>query len=79
MIRIYIIGIIILLTAIVANFIAYKLNLMTWYDFIEFLTKSGDKDIVVRIIDLIWLFLVYPLTLGFGYWLGAKFYQLLFS
>ncbi len=77
--RIYFIGIFILLTAIVANFIAYKLNIMTWYGFIEFLTASGEKEIVIRIIDYVWLFLAYPIILGFGYWIGNKMYQFLFS
>lgn len=77
--RIYFIGIFILLTAIVANFIAYKLNIMTWYGFIEFLTASGEKEIVIRIIDYVWLFLAYPIILGFGYWIGDKMYQFLFS
>ncbi|ARV10375.1 hypothetical protein BTO05_12255 [Winogradskyella sp. PC-19] len=79
MMRIYFIGIFILLTAIVANFIAYKLNIMTWYGFIEFLTASGEKEIVIRIIDYVWLFLAYPIILGFGYWIGDKMYQFLFS
>ncbi|WP_296377969.1 hypothetical protein [Winogradskyella sp.] len=79
MMRIYFIGIFILLTAIVANFIAYKLNIMTWYGFIEFLTASGEKEIVIRIIDYVWLFLAYPIILGFGYWIGNKMYQFLFS
>jgi len=78
MIRIYCIGIIILITAIVANIIAQKLNIMTWYGFIEFLTKTDDKDVALRIIDITWLFVLYPLVLGFGYLLGDKLYQMLF-
>ena len=52
---------------------------MTWYGFIEFLTASGEKEIVIRIIDYVWLFLAYPIILGFGYWIGDKMYQFLFS
>ncbi|WP_073082038.1 DUF7672 family protein [Winogradskyella jejuensis] len=79
MMRLYFIGISILIIAILANALAMKLGLKTWYAFIEFLTASGDREIIISIIDYIWLFILYPLTLGCGYWLGDKLYQILFN
>lgn len=78
MLRLYIIGISILIVAIIANALAMKLNLLTWYDYISVLTKSNASEITVRFIDYIWLFLAYPLTLGLGYWLGDKIHNILF-
>jgi len=79
MFRLYIIGILILIIAILANAIALKLNILTWYDYISFLTKDNPTEITVRYIDYIWLFLVYPLILGFGYWIGNFIYKLIFN
>ncbi|RNC85016.1 MAG: hypothetical protein ED556_10625 [Winogradskyella sp.] len=79
MLRLYIIGILILIIAILANAIAMKLNILTWYDYISVLTKSNSSEISVRFIDYLWLFLAYPLSLGFGYWMGDYIYKLIFN
>ncbi|WP_426431033.1 DUF7672 family protein [Winogradskyella sp. HB-48] len=79
MLRLYIIGIAILVIAILANGIIIKLNLKSWYDFIELISKNGFSAFkALTMIDLLWLFLGYPMILGFGYWLGDKLYKLLF-
>jgi hypothetical protein len=79
MLRIYTIGIFILIIAIVTNAIALKLNITTWYDFINGITKNGnDVFDTISIIDYLWLFIGYPLVLGCAYWLGDKCYTILF-
>ncbi|MBT8253120.1 MAG: hypothetical protein HKN00_07375 [Flavobacteriaceae bacterium] len=80
MLRLYIIGLSILLIAIIANFLANKLGLKTWYDFMEILfntTSTGIKS--VGVVDYLWLFLFYPLILGLGYLLGLKLYIAVFD
>ncbi len=80
MLRIYTIGIFILIIAIVANAIALKLNITTWYDFINAITKNGNSVFdTLPIIDYLWLFIGYPLVLGFAYWIGDQLFQLLFG
>ena len=50
-------GWIILIVAILVNFIAKKIGLVTWYDFLVF-----KKSIVF--LDGIFMFIVYPLIFG---------------
>jgi hypothetical protein len=79
MLRLYIIGIAILIIAILANGIIIKLGLKSWYDFIELLSKNGISAFTsLAFIDLIWLFIGYPLILGLGYWVGDKVYSFIF-
>ena len=68
MIRIYIIGVLILLVAIIANIIVSKFGIATWYDFLNNFTKNQPNNF--SIIDYLWLFLIYPFTLGLGYLIG---------
>ena len=55
--KIFIIGIAILVTAIVLNIIAKLLNVSTWYDFIQNKTINNP-------LEIIWLFVIYPFVLG---------------
>ena len=50
-------GWIILITAIAVNFIAKKVGLVTWYDFLVFKKSIG-------FLDGIFMFIVYPLIFG---------------
>jgi hypothetical protein len=50
-------GYILLLSAIILNFLASKLKVKSWYDFIK-------KPKQTSVISYIWLFLIYPLSLG---------------
>ena len=68
MVRIYIIGITILLVAIIANGVAKYLGFLTWYDFIESFSEQSSKNF--SILNYLWLFIIYPLILGLGYLLG---------
>ena len=79
MLKLYIIGIAILVIAILANGIIVKIGLKSWYDFIELLSKQGTYTLSkITILDYLWLFFGYPLVLGLGYWLGEKIHQALF-
>jgi hypothetical protein len=78
--KLYIIGLAILITAILANILASKLGLLSWYDFLNLISdKGGDGFKEVRFLDYIWLLLLYPLALGLGYWFGIKIFQAIFS
>ena len=68
MVRIYVIGISILIVAIIANFIAKIIGISTWYDFLNSFTDSTTSNF--KLIDYLWLFFIYPIILGLGYFLG---------
>lgn len=68
MIRLYVIGISILVIAIVCNIIISKFGIASWYDFLNIMSKNEPNNL--RYIDYLWLFLFYPLCLGFGYYFG---------
>ena len=77
MLRIYIIGICILLIAIIANIIVGRLGISTWYDFGPQFFKRGF--IVMKEVGFfssVWLFILYPLVLALGYIVGDKIYNL---
>ena len=79
MLKLYIIGISILVVAIFANFLAAKLGLLTWYDFLKSISEKGFQSVTsAGLVNLLWLFILYPLSLGLGYWLGDKLFNLLF-
>jgi len=50
-------GYVLILSAIVLNLIASKLKIKSWYDFIK-------KPKQTSAVSYIWLFLIYPLSLG---------------
>lgn len=80
MLKLYIIGLAILITAILANILASKLGLLSWYDFLNLLSSKGIQSLkTVRFLDYLWLLLLYPFTLGVGYWFGIKLFQIIFS
>jgi len=66
MIRIYFIGLFILITAIAANILAVKLQLKSWYDLLNGLANSKSYWELITFKDSLWLFLLYPLVLGLG-------------
>lgn len=79
MLILYIIGIFILIIAIIANGIIVNIGLKSWYDFINLLNCDGSKAFSkLQILDYLWLFLGYPLTLGCGYLIGLKCYNWFF-
>ena len=77
MLRIYIIGVCILLIAIIVNVIIGKIGLSTWYDFgPQFFTRGFIVIKEVGFLSTVWLFILYPLVLAVGYILGEKIYNL---
>lgn len=77
MLRIYIIGLSILVFAIVVNVLVSRLGISTWYDFGQELSKSGANAIKeTGFVNLIWLFLLYPICLGLAVIIGEKIYGL---
>jgi len=77
MLRIYIIGVCILLIAIIANVIVGKIGLSTWYDFGPQFFKRGFIVIKeVGFFSTMWLFILYPLVLSLGYIIGDRIYNL---
>jgi hypothetical protein len=80
MIRLYIIGLAILIIAILANGIIVKLGIKSWYDFMSSLSDNGTSAFgKLSIIDYLWLFIGYPIVLGFSYWIGDKLSHLILN
>jgi hypothetical protein len=79
MVRIYFLGIFILLIAILANLMASKLELLSWYDFLKGLTNSPSFWSTLRLKDGLSLFLLYPLILGSGTLLGDLLFSKIFN
>tara|TARA_B100000902_G_C26915268_1_gene718924 strand:+ start:377 stop:625 length:249 start_codon:yes stop_codon:yes gene_type:complete len=69
-------GYCILISAIIANIIAKLIKITTWYDFYNQLIKLGVKNTIhtLHIIDILWLFLIYPIILSLGFLVGEKIY-----
>ena len=79
MIRYYFIGLAVLIIAIFANYIAGVFQWKTWYDFLQQATKDEPLWSSLKIMDLLWLFILYPLLLGLGGSLGELLYQNFFK
>ena len=80
MLKIYLIGIIILFTAILLNGVINKLGVLGWYDFINLLVDKETAPVrKVRIIDILWLFIAYPFLLGLAVVGGNYLYTSLFQ
>ena len=77
MLRIYIIGMSILLIAIIANVLVDKMGLSTWYDFgTDFFKDPINSIKEVGFFSLLWLFILYPIVLAMGYIIGDRLYSL---
>lgn len=75
MLKIYFIGIIILISAIVYNGLSNKLGILGWYDCIQqFMEKGRHAFAFIRLIDYCWLLFLYPFLLGCAYKLGDYLY-----
>ncbi len=81
MTKLYIIGVSILLTAILANTIASYMNVNTWYNFSNTIL---EKESFIKALqdqsklNILWLFFLYPLILGFGYLIGEKLFNIFY-
>ncbi len=65
MVKIYFIGLIILVVAIFLNILANKFNIIGWYDFLTRWVNEG-RVIFSQLTwkDYLWLFILYPFLLG---------------
>ena len=80
MAKTYITGLIILFSAILLNGTIAKLGITGWYEFLTGLSEKGSALLPqLRIIDWLWLFLLYPLLLGGSALAGEKIHQLIFG
>ncbi|MGV6831170.1 MAG: DUF7672 family protein [bacterium] len=76
MLKVYVIGLFILLIAILANVLGIQIGLLTWYDFIKLIAEFKSSAFEqVGLKDSIWLLAIYPFILGLGYKIGHKFYN----
>ena len=75
MLRLYFIGIIILVSAIILNIIAQFLGLKTWYDFLNGISEKMP----IKSWDFFWLFFLYPFLLGISFYLGDIIFKKLFN
>ena len=64
MIRSLFTGFFILTGAIISNLFAPKIQLKTWYDFLQGILESLSFWNQVSFKDLVWLFFIYPFLLG---------------
>ena len=69
----------ILFGAILANLFANYFNIFTWYNFFQNIFTIGLYETIRKqnILNLIWLFFIYPLTLSISYMLGNELYEFL--
>ena len=74
LIKLYVIGMVILVVAILANFLATQLGLKTWYAFLEVMNSGQNPNLK----DGLWLFVFYPLSLGGSALLGQFIWNSLF-
>lgn len=78
MLKVYCIGMIVLLIAILANVLASVSGVMSWYDAITDLQKNGWASLKEwSWKDYLWLILLYPLILGAAGYYGLKLYEVL--
>jgi hypothetical protein len=63
---IFLIGIIILFSAIIINFLANFFKINTWYSFLDNLLEKGLINTIKKesFLSLLYLFIIYPLFLG---------------
>lgn len=77
MVKIYFIGVIILVTAILLNGLVSKLGIAGWYQALQMLSEKGTKAFTsLRWIDYAWLFFLYPFLLGGSSKLGEYVWNL---
>jgi hypothetical protein len=74
--KLLIIGWIVLIAAILANGLAAKLGLKSWYDFITLLSQHGGKAFsMLHLTDYVWLFVLYPMILACAAFLAFKLFK----
>ena len=74
LIKLYLVGLVVLVLAILTNFLAAQLGLRTWYDF---LNQWGAGN-ALNFKDGLWLFVLYPLILGCSLLIGNMLWKSVF-
>lgn len=79
--KIIITGYSILICAIFANIIANYLQIQTWYIFLNEIIKTDLKNSIKLLdsVSVIWLLIIYPSILSFGYLTGEYIYKVTLS
>ena len=74
MVKTLITGYCILLIAIIANIIAEFINVYTWYKFLQEIMETNLQNTIqkLNILSVLWLFIIYPIILSYGYFIGKK-------
>ena len=76
MLKIYFSGLCILVIAIISNVFAKKIGLLTWYDFGPFFFKNVLNSLKnISVLNILWLFFIYPSILSIAYNIGNKIYD----
>ena len=78
MLKVYVTGLVILVSAILLNVISGVLGISGWYDFLTGLSREG-KAIFRQLgpLDYAWLFFLYPILLGFSAVLADRLLKLI--
>lgn len=73
--KVFLAGWIVLVVAIILNYIAIKFGLTTWYDFAGIIGKHGLIEAVKRIgvVSVVFLLVVYPFVLGLAALFSLRF------
>ena len=79
MLKVYLTGIIILVSAIVLNVLSGLLGIAGWYDFLSGLSREGKVFLrQLGVLDYAWLFVLYPALLGLSTVLADRLFKLLY-
>lgn len=72
--QIYLSGLLVLLGAILINWLASYSGLFTWYDFLKLFSNQGLSEILasLTVFNFFFLFLVYPFFLGLIAYVSSK-------
>ncbi len=71
--KLFALGWVILIVAIIVNLIAKSIGINTWYDFLTGMTDIGIKDSFknLKITDILFLFILYPGIFGVIIYFGS--------
>lgn len=73
-IKVFLTGWIILIVAIIVNYIAIRMGILTWYAFLEDAVKVGNIKAFIgsSFSSKLFLFIIYPVVLGLTAYLFIK-------
>lgn len=73
-VKIFIIGWVILIVALIVNGVALKIGIDTWYSFAGEISRTGFKKAFLNtsFFAKVFLFVLYPLILGVSAWAASR-------